>query len=340
MLDKIILSDVSNIINNCKFSKLKNSSILITGASGLIGTYILACLELLNTQDYNIKVFLQHYSKLPIHLDRYNRLSNFKSLKFDITDPKNFKDIPKCDYIIHGSGYAQPSLFMKDQIKTLKINTSSTLNLIEKLNTSGIFLFLSSSDVYRGCNKKIYSETDVGSDMSEHPRYSYIEGKKIGELLIKCFKNHNLNIKIARISSAFGPGTKKDDTRVINSFIKKALIEKKITLLDQGEAIHTYCYISDTVEMLFNIMLNGKDTTYNIAGKSITSIRNLAKLIGNITNTPIEIPDKNNDIIGSPLNVKLDMEKYIKEFNKQFFFDLEQGLKNTIQWQKKLYFSK
>jgi hypothetical protein len=83
----------------------------------------------------------------------------------------------------------------------------------------------------------------------------------------------------ARIALAYGPGTKKHDTRVLNQFIEKALVQKRIELLDSGEATRTYCYIDDVVEMLWNIVLRGNQEVYNVGGHSVTSIADLAMRI-------------------------------------------------------------
>jgi nucleoside-diphosphate-sugar epimerase len=148
----------------------------------------------------------------------------------------------------------------------------------------------------------------------------------------------NKNVRSARLSLAYGPGTKPGDTRVLNSFIEKG-INGKIEMIDQGKATRTYCYISDAIEIMWDILLFGKEPIYNVGGFSTTTIASLAKKIGKTLNTKVMIPKKDNALTGSPQNVRLDMSKVSKEFNKKRtdYIPLEIGLAKTIEWQKEIY---
>ena len=75
-------------------------------------------------------------------------------------------------------------------------------------------MFLSSSDIYRGSNKLVYKEEVQGLPMYDHPRSAYIEGKKIGESFVNLFSNKGIESKSARVTSTYGPGTRKNDARV------------------------------------------------------------------------------------------------------------------------------
>lgn len=101
--------------------------------------------------------------------------------------------------------------------------------------------------------------------------------------------------------------------------------------------MRVYCYISDTLEILINILLNGKQAVYNVGGESYTSIANLAKTIGDILNVPVIFPENNNMVSGSPDVLLLDLTKIKEEFGKNNYIDLVTGLEKTIEWQKELY---
>jgi UDP-glucose 4-epimerase len=88
---------------------------------------------------------------------------------------------------------------------------------------------------------------------------------------------------------AYGPGTKKNDHRVLNSLIQKGLMGDKIELMDGGDAVRTYCYITNVIEMFWNILLFGKKTLYNVGGESKITILELAKTILSITGSSSEI---------------------------------------------------
>jgi nucleoside-diphosphate-sugar epimerase len=96
-------------------------------------------------------------------------------------------------------------------------------------------------------------------------------------------------IKIGRISTTYGPGFKPDDSRVINDLIKKSINSNKISLMDDGSATRTLCYIGDMCEMIFNVICNGSSTIYNLTGKEKVSIKNIAEVISSHTGSPIGI---------------------------------------------------
>lgn len=337
-LSKIIIKDAKKIINKINFTSLNNRSILITGAAGLIGTYLLACLYLISSSKrFKLKVNLLIYSDLPEFITALIKELDCNIYQGDITNSQFCKTLPKTDFIIHAAGYGQPGKFMENPIKTIQINTSATLDLFEHLNKGGSFLFLSSSEVYSGLSNPPFNESQIGSTNTDHPRSSYIEGKRTGETICNAYRRLGINAKSARLSLAYGPGTKQHDKRVLNNFIEKALTQGKIDMLDQGEAKRTYCYITDAVEILWNILLFGKDNVYNVGGVSRITIAELAKLIAKETGVSVVFPKNQSDFLGAPGDVYLDLTKVEQEFNKHQFVSLEDGIRTTINWQKNLY---
>ena len=242
-------------------------------------------------------------------------------------------DLEPADYIIHGAGYGQPQMFLKDEISTIRINTDFTIKLFDYLAPGGKFLFLSTSEVYSGAPFP-YKETDIGTTTPLHPRACYIESKRCGEAICMAFKRKGVDVKIARLSLAYGQGTKKGDTRVLNQFIEQALTKGKIELLDMGEAMRTYGYIGDVVKILWAVLLQGKDVIYNVGGISTTSIANLAMGIGEITGAKVIFPEETTGLAGAPEDVRLDMTKVLNEFGFKGFVSLDAGLRLTIKWQK------
>lgn len=338
LLPKIIIEDSKNVISKINFSSLNNKSILITGATGLIGTYLLACLYHLSiSKKLKLKVNILIHSDLPGFITPFIKSLDCSVYQGDITDSQFCKTLPNTDYIIHAAGYGQPRKFMENPIKTLQINTTATLGLFEHLNKDGSFLFLSTSEVYSGLSNPPFNESQIGNTTTDHPRASYIEGKRTGETICNEYRRLGINAKSARLSLAYGPSTKQHDKRVINNFIEKALTQGRIDMLDQGEAKRTYCYITDAIEILWNILLFGKDNIYNVGGVSRTTIAELAKLIAKETGVSVIFPKKSSDLLGAPDDVYLDLTKIQQEFNKHQFISLEDGIRTTINWQKNLY---
>lgn len=335
---KIIIEDSRKVLDKSSTASLKNKSILITGASGLIGTYLLACLfHGLRYKKNKFKVNILIYSNLPEFMTPLIKFLHCKVFQGDITDNDFVNTLPKVDYIIHAAGYGQPGKFMADPIKTLKINTVATFELFQHLKKGGSFLFLSTSEVYSGLTKPPFNESQIGSANTNHPRASYIEGKRIGETICNEYRKLGINAKSVRVSLVYGPGTKRKDARVLNNFIEKALTTGEIELLDKGKAKRTYCYISDAAEMFWKILFFGKEPLYNVGGTSRVTIAELAQLIAKQTGVPVKFPKVSKGIKSAPDDVYLDLTKIRKEFKKVNFTSLDKGLKTTIEWQKKLY---
>ena len=336
-LSEIIIKDAENILEKIDLSELEEKSILITGASGLIGAYFLACLKVLSGNKKIGKITAVCGSKYPFYLKDLINYPEIEVVIGDLTDHEFRQKMPMADYIIHAAGYGQPGLFMEKSTKTLKLNTETTFYLFDKLKKNGKFLFLSTSEVYSGLANPPHKESEIGTTNTTHPRSCYIEAKRCGEAICNAYREKGFQAKSARLSLAYGPGTKPNDLRVINSFIQKAL-QGKIELLDQGEAKRTYCYISDTTEIMWKILLFGKEPIYNVGGLSSITIADLARKIGKHLNVPAVFPKISSDkISGAPVDVSLDMTKVKNEFGKTEYVSFDEGLMRTIEWQKELY---
>ena len=322
--------ELDNIVKNIDFSILQNKKILITGASGLVGFYLTQCVKQLQ-DELNIDIYLSYKNDIPKYLKKYYDFL-YTEIKEDITsiklEPKYF------DVIIHSSGYAQPMKFLDDSLTTIKINTNATINLLDSLKPDGKFLFVSTSELYSGNDSFNITEDQIGTTTPSHSRSCYIESKRCGEAICHSYISSGYDIKIARLSLAYGPFTKLGDLRVLNSIIDKGLNKEHIELMDDGSAIRTYCYITDVTEMFWNILLHGKDITYNISGFSNSSIKELADNVGNKLYKKVITPTSSDGVVGSPKIVNISSKKYINEFNKTHFVNLEEGLENVIEWMK------
>ena len=324
----ILNKEITHITQSIDFSSLKGKKILITGATGLVGFYLTQCVKNLR-KELGLEIFLSYKNDIPSYLKDYYNFP-YTELKGDITSltlPPNSLDV-----IIHSSGYAQPMKFLQDSLTTIKINTVATSNLLESLNPKGKFLFVSTSELYNGNYNLDITEDQIGTTNPSHDRACYIESKRCGEAICHSYAHSGYDVKIARLSLAYGPFTKLGDLRVLNSLIDKGINNDVINLLDDGSAIRTYCYITDVVEMFWNILLHSKEITYNVSGFSRSSIKQLAEKIGHKVNKPIATPKVSNSLKGSPKIVNISSDKYIKEFHKSSFVGLDTGLEQVIKW--------
>lgn len=339
-MDKIIEQDCMEYLSKIDLTPLKNKTVYVTGANGLIGTYIVYLFHLANlTRNMGIKIVALSRN-LPcdklrdIFRDRYEFIPVNLAAEESLILPR------KADYIIHGATYAQPEKFLQNYSETIRLNTTATENLLKKAKDDGAkFLFLSSSEIYGNPDEKNIptSEEYPGLCSPVSIRSIYSESKRMGETLCFSYKNfESVDVKIARISMSYGPGVSIHDERVLGQFLKQALTSKKIVMLDDGSKVRTFCYIADCVLMLLNILLYGKDFVYNVGGKDRITIRNLAEQICSLTGSTLETAvstertAKNIEV--SPTRVELDIGKICTEFQLPPLKPFSEGLARTIEW--------
>lgn len=337
MLNQIILDDVERSCAHLNGNFLRQKSILVTGASGLIGTYILAYIALLNKNGYAIEAYAQSFSPPTNHMQQLINSGNICHLRLDLADPDQYKHLPYAEVIIHSAGYAQPLLFMSNPIATLTINVSATIALAKRLKPGGSFIFISSAEVYCGLTGAMFQEDKIGTTTPYHPRSSYIEGKRSGEAVCSALTSQGIRAISIRLGDIYGPGTRINDTRALNTFIQKGITTQKIELLDKGTARRTYCYASDALELILNILISGKQFIYNVGGPEYVCIADVAKMIGKITDSKVIFPEEGNQVKGAPGVLKLDLSRVMNEFNKKEYLILEEGLERTVAWQRELY---
>lgn len=339
-MDKIIEQDCMEYLSKIDMTPLENKTVYVTGANGLIGTYLIYLFHLANmTRNMGIKIVA--LSKNPPCgklCDIFRNQYEFIPVNLASAEPLILPG--KADYIIHGATYAQPGKFLQNYSETIHLNTTATENLLKKAKDDGAkFLFLSSSEIYGNPD-----EQNIPT-LEEYPglcspvsiRSIYSESKRMGETLCFAYRNFDaVDVKIARISMSYGPGVSIHDQRVMGQFLNQALNNKKIVMLDDGSKVRTFCYIADCVLMLLNILMYGKDFVYNVGGKDRITIRNLAEqicsLTGSTLETAISTEQAAKNIEVSPTQVELDIGKICTEFQLPQLKPFREGLARTIEW--------
>lgn len=337
MLSEIIMQDIEAACLPINHELFQNKTVLITGASGLVGTYILAYMVFLIKSGVQIEVYAQIFSEPPPHMLEIINDVVVKIVQIDLSDINNYVQLPDADVIIHSAGYAQPLVFMSNAIATMHVNISATMALLQRLRPNGSFIFISSREVYSGLTHSFFCEDDIGTTTPYHPRASYIEGKRAGEAVCNAYRTQGVRTISIRLGDIYGPGTRKHDKRAINSFIEKALCNQRIDLLDAGTAMRTTCYVSDALKMIIKIACYGKQAVYNVGGHTYTSIAELAGSIAKIIGVPVVLPPNEAQVAGASKMAQLDLNRVETEFGKSEYIDLEAGLERTISWQRKLY---
>ncbi|MGE5496094.1 MAG: NAD-dependent epimerase/dehydratase family protein [Burkholderiales bacterium] len=335
LLTDMITNNALKILESTDLSALDNKTLLVTGASGLIGIHMITCLREVRERVRPKKIYAL-VNREPLSFIR--ELLDFEGvqvLRGDLTNTGFCESLPAADCIIHAACYGQPIRFMEDPIKTLKLNTLTTFSLLEKLEVGGKFLFISTSEVYTGLSDPPFAETQIGTTDPGHPRACYIEAKRCGEAIVNVCRSKGADAKSARLALAYGPGTRMGDKRVISEFIQRGF-DKEIRLMDQGAARRAYCYVTDAVELMWKILISGRESVYNVGGVSERSIAQLAQTIGDMMNASVVFPDTPQEVKGGPMNAWVDMTRANTEFGKKEYVSLEDGLAQTIEWYRVL----
>jgi UDP-glucuronate decarboxylase len=340
-LANYLCEDAQKINQRINLSAFHEAKVLITGASGLIGHYLIAVLSNAAKQGIVIdSLYISCKNEPPAYLKKLVENLNVKYLLGDISRLEIVSQVPDdFDFIFHAAGYGQPQKFLTDEIATILLNTVATNNLLKKMKPSGKFLFLSTSEIYSGSKEIPYLESRIGTTNTNHPRACYIEGKRCGEAIVSAYRKKGLDAKSIRLALAYGPGVRADDRRVLNEVIKKGLSGNGIELLDSGASSRTYIYVTDAIELMLGVMLFGDDGIYNVTGFSKTTIAQMANIIANKINTTLTFPtEARSGLEGAPEEVTLSLEKTLSVYPKakNDFVSFDDGLSKVIEWYRQI----
>lgn len=345
IFNKIIDEDLEQIIEeNDGLEELYGQTIMITGASGLIGGYFLNTLIKLNEEhSANIKIIpmVRNLDKLNEEIINKNYITPIVQ---DIIEPIKYNG--DVDYIIHAASPASPPLMREKPVETNLANTVGTANalIFAKEHNAKKFLFISSREVYgqNVSNEKYFKEDDLGIINQLIPRNSYAESKKAAENMCLGFKEeYGLDTKIVRLGQTFGPGMNIHGGMVHTEFLKMLLNNEDIVLKSDGSSLRIYTYISDALSAMFKIILESEDIVYNaVNNKNEVSIKELAEIIVNLC------PEKKSKVVFDIEDEKegydyatfkfclVSSEKIMDELGWNPKYSIEDGLKRTIYYLK------
>mgnify|MGYP001558576641 FL=1 len=350
-MSKITTQNLNTIVNEIKKEALtlEGKTILISGGSGFIGSYINAVLYLLNKRIFKNKckvISIDNYITGP----KKNFLLNIKDKNFQFLDGDIRLPIitnEKVNYIIHAAGLASPFYYKKYPLETIESAILGAKNLLElaRVTKAESFLFFSSSEIYGDPdpNSVPTPETYAGHVSSVGPRACYDESKRLAETLcITYHQLYNLPIKIVRPFNIYGPGMKHIDYRVVPTFIYNGLRGKNLPVHDKGIQTRTFCYITDAIVAIFKVLIAGRPgEVYNIGNdKPEIGMFELAQIVTEMLNNGVKPRKKNypqNYPAGEPQRRCPDLSKIKLELNYEPKVDLKNGLKQTIQWFKQEY---
>lgn len=273
-----------------EIEKLFCSSVFITGATGLIGSFLVDLLLFSNNKySSNIEVYALGRDKEKLKRRFESNLDNIRLhlVIQDVVEPFEFED--KIDYIIHAAGDGYPAAFREHPVDTMTPAFIGSYLLLNYARQYGIkrLLYVSSGEIYGKHSDEIrpFKEDDICYSNNMNVRECYPEAKRAAEILCKSFEQqYGVDIVVARLSHTYGVGTSVNDNRATVQFLNNALISKSIELYSSGKQYRSYTYVADAVSGILKILICGKSgQAYNVANRNAsTTIADFAKTLAGI----------------------------------------------------------
>jgi UDP-glucuronate decarboxylase len=298
--------------------------IIVTGGAGFIGSHLI---DRLMQEQHEVICLDNFYTGTKRNLEKWFGHPNFELIRHDITEPIRLE----VDRIFHLACPASPVHYQYNPIKTTKVSflgTSNMLGLAKRVKAR--FLMASTSEVYGDPLIHPQSEDYFGNVNPIGIRSCYDEGKRVAETL--CFdyhRQHNVEIRVARIFNTYGPRMLENDGRVVSNFIAQSLQGKPLTIYGDGSQTRSFCYVTDLVDGLIKLMDGNETGPVNLGNPEEYTILQLAQNIRDRINPDREIsfmPLPQDD----PKQRKPDITRAKTWLNWEPTVSLDRGLDSTI----------
>lgn len=327
----IILEDLKQIGSRSLFwDSLRDCRILITGATGMISSYLTMALIYYRKTHIDCKFEL---SILVRSLEKARRMFSpyldCNWFRIYVGDVCSWNTEETFDFIIHGASPADPRSFGTDPAGTFLPNVLGTLSLLElaKKSNAKRFLFLSSGESHGQLldSQYLIDEHTFGTLDPMAARSCYGEGKRAGEALCAIWnRQYGVSTSVIRISHTYGPTMDiKHDSRVFAEFISCIVKRKNIELKSDGSAIRPFCYLSDAVDGILRVLLApNPEMCYLMAGKQYLSILELAHMLCRL------FPERQLRVLNS---TRLQNDPYL-EASKQPQYKIDTSKLESLGW--------
>lgn len=313
---------------------IHNSEILIAGGAGFIGSHL--CKELLRLGN-DVGVIDDFSTGRKENIQHFLGRDDFSYAEFDIVDDViNIQDEGP-DYIFNLACPASPPKYQEEPFQTMMTSVQGTFNLLTTaLQAKAMFVHASTSEIYGDPLMHPQREDYLGNVNPIGPRACYDEGKRAAETICSDFvRQHDVEVRIARIFNTYGPNMDLNDGRVVSNFIKAALLGRPLVVYGNGLQTRSLCYVSDTVDALIRMADYKLDfTVLNIGNPNEITMLELAEKIILKTNSQSKIIfDKLPE--DDPKRRKPDISAAKATIGWQPKVNLDDGLDMTIEYFRK-----
>ncbi len=335
---KTYLADLDREVEEYEglFRELTGSSILITGASGLvcspIADLIFRANEKLGTE---ISPFLAGRNEGRI-AERFLE-QKYAFVPYDATKKNNFNF--HADYIIHGASNSGPKDITAHGIETMLDNFNGMYELLEYAEREKVknTLYISSSEVYGKKNTiQPFSEEEYGWVDILSPRSSYASSKRAAETLCACFSDEkSVKTTTVRPGHIYGPTARRNDSHVSVAFSFSAADGVDLVLKSTGSQLRSWCYCLDSATSILTVLVKGETANaYNISNPdSVTSIKDMAELLAAEAGVKVVIdaPSEDEKKAFNPMeNSSLNGQK-LMNLRWHGLFDAKTGFGHTVK---------
>jgi UDP-glucuronate decarboxylase len=299
--------------------------ILVTGGAGFIGSHLI---DRLMEQGHEVICLDNFYTGARRNIVKWLGNPYFELIRHDITEPIRLE----VDQIYHLACPASPIHYQYNPVKTIKTNVLGTMYMLGLAKrVKARFLLASTSEVYGDPDVHPQTEEYRGNVNCIGPRSCYDEGKRVAETLaFEYYREHKVDIRVARIFNTYGPRMLENDGRVVSNFVVQALRGEPLTVYGQGSQTRSFCYVSDLVEGLMRLMNGDFIGPVNLGNPDEYTILELAQVIQGMINPEAELvykPLPEDD----PKQRQPDITRAKTYLDWSPTIPLSQGLKMTIE---------
>ena len=317
------------------YADLAGKTVAVTGATGLVGSYLLRTLDAAN-RAHGLHLHLIALCRRPeAAKERLRGVENLTLLPYDACAPLDRGW--QADYIVHAASNAHPLAFSSDPVGTMQANLLGTMRLLECLRrTGGRMLFLSTGEIYgENPNLESFDEHSFGSVDPMRFRACYPESKRAAETLCASYAHqYGVDALVARLTYTYGPTITRENSRADAQFLRCALEGRDIVLKSPGSQIRSYCYAADSASALITLMLKGETgEAYNVANPDCNpSIREYAQTLADLAGVQLKFdlpPEAERAGYSAVTRAVLDPGK-LMGLGWRAAYDLRTGLAHTL----------
>jgi dTDP-glucose 4,6-dehydratase len=260
--------------------------ILITGGAGFIGSHL--CDRLLD-EGHEVIAMDNLATGAVDNIAHLSGKDRFHFIKHDVTN-YIFVEGP-LDAVLHLASLPSPVDYLNYPIQTLKVGALGTHKTLGLAMAKGArYLMASTSEVYGDPLEHPQDEDYWGNVNPIGPRGVYDESKRFAEALVMAYhRYHSVDTRIARIFNTYGPRMRMDDGRVVPNFVGQALRGDPLTVYDEGKRTRSFCYISDQIEGLVQLLFSEEIEPVNIGNPDEMTILEFAHKVLEVTGSDSEI---------------------------------------------------